>query len=327
MRVNGYSTLAKITANTNNNVIQRFDNPNFQSDIPHRQIKRLGIKYLKLANGNHDENSFFQMAEDYFRKHLLNLIAGTAEDRNNQGDLLRLFRHELINNITSKYEFNINPLFKEVLPETEKNGLSYLLHQKKSFKEIIATVKDMVVMWKKIEGWKKHPNKSVKFSEIESTLKTATKFGNLYNAEIHFDSKIDSNNLVTKNAFEQYNILSQIVLNSLKYSEGKPVTVGFSKTPEHQALGKNIYTMTVTNHGTKPIANEDIDKILDGYGHRTNDRNIRGTGVGYIEIVSILRKHYSKDARQMNLIEKDRESGVKVVVPYKLSEKKALSIE
>lgn len=325
MNIYGYNTLATIQLNKNNNTIQHSNITNFQSDIPHKQIKKLSAKYLKLANNDHNETSFFQMAEEYFKKHLLSLIAGTAEDKNDTGDLLHLFRHELINNITAKFELNINPLFKDTLPEIDNGNkkFSYLIHQQKKFKEIIITIKDMVLMWKKIENWKKHPTKPVHFSEIEKTLKKAAKFGNIYNADIQFHSKINSKNLITKNAFEQYNILSQIILNALKYSEGKPVKVEFSKTPEHQALGKNIYTMTVTNNGTKPISNEDIDKILDGTGHRTNDRNINGTGTGYTEIVAILKKYYSKDAKTMNLIEKNRKSGVKVTVPYKLSEYKS----
>ena len=112
-------------------------------------------------------------------------------------------------------------------------------------------------------------------------------------------------------------MLSQIILNSLKYSEGKPITVQFTKLPEHKILGEDVYAIIAENHDTLPIKNEDIDKILKGYGHRSNDRNLKGTGLGYIEIINILKQHYPNE-QNFNIIEKGRKSGVKVSVPFNL---------
>ena len=307
------------TTTQNNNSKKNFNTPTFQGIIPQKQIKKLNQKYLKKIHNIHDEIVFFKVAEEYLRKHLLSIIANKPEHQKNDSDLLRLFRHELVNNIGAKFQLDLNPELKDYAPLYNKNN-SYIQHQHKSFRQILHTVKEMVGMWGKIESWKLQPSKNVSFSNIIKTLQKAAKFGNSSNSQVSFISQINSNDLISKNAFEQYNILSQIILNSIKYSEGKPVTVKFYKTPKHQALGEEVYTMTVTNHGTKPIKNEDIDKIIDGNGHRTGDRNVDGTGLGYKEIISILRKHYG-NTKDLNLIEKDRQSGVKVTVPFRLYEK------
>ena len=299
-----------------------YQSVSFGSSIPTKEIHDLSDIFLKKSESVISEVSFFQMADEFFKTHLLNLVKGTPEDMKSPGNLLRLFRHELINNVMSKFELNMNPDFKEFVEEENAHikNFSYPKHQKNIFKELVATVKDMVNLWGKIENWKNDKNKEVTFKEMISTLQSAAKYGNSIGASIEFENNLDAENLVTKNAFEQYNILSQIILNSLKYSEGKPVTVQFTKTPSHQAFGENIYTMIAENHGTKPIRNEDIDKILEGNGHRSNDRNIQGTGVGYAEIIDILRRNYQNE-KNLNLIEKNRKSGVKVIVPFKLEKK------
>lgn len=308
-------TPKRLNNNFNNQIMQ----PVFEGVIPQKQIKKLNNIYLGKIAKIDNEHSFFKVAEEYLRQHLLSIVASKPEHSKSDSDLLRLFRHELINNIGSKFEIELNPELKE-FAKIDKTSHSYTEHQHKSFKQILKTVKGTIGMWGKIENWELHPSKPVPFNEIIGTLKKAAKFNNNLDAKIQFISNIDSENLVTKNAFEQYNILSQIVLNSVKYSEGKPITVEFSKTQAHQKFGKEVYTMTVTNHGTDPIKNEDIDKIIVGNGHRTGDRNVNGTGLGYKEIVAILRKHYG-NAQNLNLMEKDRQSGVKVTVPFKLYEK------
>ena len=315
--VNNFFTPNYKNKNSNNNSSQ-YIQPAFQGIIPQKQIKNLNHKYLKTIDGVNDEDSFFRIAEEYFKKHLLSILAGKPEQKKEDNDLLRLFRHELINNINAKFELNLNPILKEYAPINSKEN-NYVKHQHKSFREILKTIREMVGMWGKIESWKLKPSKAVPFTEILKTLQKAAKFGNYSNTEIQFISNIDSSSLMTRNAFDQYNILSQIILNSIKYSETKPITVEFLKTPAHQAYGQEVYTMIVTNHGTNPIKNEDIDKILDGNGHRTGDRNVYGTGLGYKEIVAILRKYYG-DAKGLDLMEKNRQSGVKVTVPFKLYE-------
>lgn len=314
-----YLTLNKQQKQNKYNSNYFFNQTTFQGIIPQKQIKKLNDKYLKKVVGVNNEDSFFTIAEEYLKKHLLPLIAHNPQQKQSDNNLLRLFRHELVNNIGAKFELELNPMLKDCVT-MDRNETSYVDHQHKNFKQILRTVKEMVGMWGKIESWKLQPNKKVPFTEILKTLQKAAKLGNHNSTDITFVSNINSNTLVTKNAFDQYNILSQIILNSIKYSERKPVTVEFSKTAAHDAIGKEVFTMTVTNHGTQPIKNEDIDKILNGNGHRTGDRNVDGTGFGYKEIVSILRKHYGDRAKGLELMEKDRDSGVKVTVPFKLYE-------
>lgn len=318
----GFSSVSTQNKLKNINNKNNYQSVSFESNIPKNEIHELSDTFLKKSESIISEVSFYKMADEYFRTHLLNLIKGTPEDRKNPGDLLRLFRHELVNNVMSKFELNLNPDLKKFIEEEYSHikDFSYPKHQKKTFTELVGTVKDMVNLWGRIESWKFNKNKEVTFTEMLSTLQSAAKYGNGRNASIEFKNDLDAEHLVTRNAFEQYDVLSQIILNSLKYSEGKPVTVQFLRSPKHQALGENVYTMIAENHGTKPIKNEDIDKILEGNGHRSNDRNIQGTGVGYAEIIDILRRNY-KDERSLNLIEKDRESGVKVIVPFKLENK------
>lgn len=303
----------------NVNQKNKYQNLTFGSNIPQDEIHKLSDTFLQKSENITSEISFFQMASEYFKTHLLSLIKGSSKDKLDSGDLLRLFRHELINNVMAAFELNLNPDFKDFVEEENAHieDFSYLKHQKKTFSELVATVKDMANLWSKIENWKFNKQQEVTFAEMLSTLKNAAKYGNSHNAHIEFKNNLDSDGLVTRNAFEQYDVLSQIVLNSLKYSEGKPVTITFTKTPEHQIQGDNVFTMIAENHGTKPIKDEDIDKILEGKGHRSNDRNINGTGVGYTEVVDILKHNYD-NAEKFNLIEKGRKDGVRVIVPFKL---------
>lgn len=319
--------LNKLNEITRSNVLSQdkhinkttYQNMSFEGKIPQKEICELSDTFLKKSENIDSEMSFFQMAEEFFKTHLLNLIKDTSEKKALCGDLLRLFRHELMNNVMSKFELNLNPCFKDFIEEENKNkkDFSYFKHQKKIFKEIITTIKDMVSLWSKIEHWKFNKNQKVTFDEMLSILEKTIKYGNYGNASIEIKNDLDSANLVIENAFEQYNLLSQIILNSLKYSEGKPITVQFTKLPEHKILGEDVYAIIAENHDTLPIKNEDIDKILKGYGHRSNDRNLKGTGLGYIEIINILKQHYPNE-QNFNIIEKGRKSGVKVSVPFNL---------
>src|SRR5574344_1468520 len=227
----------------------------------------------------------------------------------------KVFRHELVNSISAPLEINLNPEYKFMNEQiTCFSNKQYVEHQKGSFKDIVSKVNEMALYWTRLEDWHDNKKAPVLFKQVTNQLKMAVDLANNSGAKVLFNDNIVPSKMST-HAFDLYNMLSQVVLNAVKYSDGKPVMVEFSNVDEK--AGK--YLLTVINKGTRPIPDRDIDKIILGNGYRGNS-GVVGTGTGYKEIISILRKyHHDKDI--LGIIEKGRKEGVKVTIPFTLEEK------
>lgn len=116
----------------------------------------------------------------------------------------------------------------------------------------------------------------------------------------------------TTDHLQLYSLLSQPLLNAIKYGEGKPVNVVIE---EVEKGGKNRLFASFINPETTPIPDVEIDKILAGRGHRAETtKDIYGTGFGFQEMIRILRET-GHESDIPNLIERGREKGVCVRVP------------
>lgn len=123
------------------------------------------------------------------------------------------------------------------------------------------------------------------------------------------------NKKIKKDPFIFYSYISQPILNLVKYGDNKPATIKIAK--EAGKDGKDMYYAYFINHGTTPIPDDDIDKIIEGQAHRSKhaiNKGIKGDGMGFANIVSfIISRGYEKDVPK--LIEKGRKEGVCVRLP------------
>lgn len=289
--------------------------PSFGNAIPKEKIFKLGRSYLDIVVDVKNEDSLYDIAKSYFYDEVLSLLSALRSKSNSKHDITRLFRHELINSASSPFEFDFNPSlknFNENLVNCDSDR-KYLAYQKKSFRKLVTNVNNITSYWTRLENWQKNPKTPVNFSVITEQLKSAVEFSNHQNAPVSIKDYIGDTK-ESFNAFELYNLLSQVVLNGVKYSSGKPVFVEFSKADTGAA---EKYIMTVLNKDTKPIPDSDIDKILKGSGYRSSIVDVDGSGTGYKEIIQILQKH-NRMQDIPSLIEKGRKKGVKVTVPFDL---------
>lgn len=289
--------------------------PSFGGSIPHKDLISVGKVFLKRVFGAETEEHIYKLAKSYYYDNVVPLITHNSFDLEDSEKTLKLFRHELVNSISAPLEINLNPEYKFMNEQiTCFSNKQYVEHQKGSFKDIVSKVNEMALYWTRLEDWHDNKKAPVLFKQVTNQLKMAVDLANNSGAKVLFNDNIVPSKMST-HAFDLYNMLSQVVLNAVKYSDGKPVMVEFSNVDEK--AGK--YLLTVINKGTRPIPDRDIDKIILGNGYRGNS-GVVGTGTGYKEIISILRKyHHDKDI--LGIIEKGRKEGVKVTIPFTLEEK------
>ncbi len=117
-----------------------------------------------------------------------------------------------------------------------------------------------------------------------------------------------------ENPLQFYTYVSQPLGNAVKYGNNKPFKI---KIEELWQEGKKVYYASFINPDTKPIPDDEIDKISGGWGYRgknATEAHVVGIGKGFTNIVKILQENgYERDIP--NLIEKGREKGVNVRIP------------
>lgn len=113
-------------------------------------------------------------------------------------------------------------------------------------------------------------------------------------------------------------LMSQPLLNAIKYGDGKPFKIAIQEVEKD---GKKLYYMLFINPDTTPIPDKEIVEILKGLGYRGKDvleKGVKGSGFGIRRMIKELRWNgYEQDIE--NLIERGREAkgekGVCVRVP------------
>lgn len=316
--------------------IRQKSNPAFGSVIPENEILGISNQFLKDIKNISDIKKLRETSYKFFYKDLNKILNPDGfpdfEPLNfSKDDLVffKNFRHELKNIITNRallvdesLSFS-REIVQEDYPEivTDKQ---YLKHLKKALKGAVIDIKETINTWNLLEDWYKNPEKEVPFKDVLKLIKRIPKNKNLTPSwgelEILNDKQVKEPTVL-------YQLLSQPLLNAIKYGEGKPFQI---KIEEVVSDGRKDYYALFINPETKPIPDAEIDKIIEGLGYRASNARktkIIGSGLGFSELVPIVKKKaksvsfwddkkkafYNEDL--LNLIEKGREKGVCVRVP------------
>lgn len=191
-------------------------------------------------------------------------------------------------------------------------GKCILIEKEINAKHIFRPIKICANKWTILEKWHDNPQKIIPVNHVITMLGKTIKNIDQENIILTGDELLKNKNV--KNPFQLYNLLSQPLMNAIKYGEQKPFKIAVE---EGLKDGKKVYYASIINPETKPIPNEEIDKILEGNHYRASNvenSKISGTGFGFTEMIRILKENgYEQDIP--NLIAKDRELGVCVRVP------------
>lgn len=298
-----YST-CKISNNLERDVFQPSKNsPSFcglaKSIIPKKEIFSLCdsvIASLEKDSSQIDPQSLSK----YFTNQMHEILPERGkEEQKAEDQIYRVFRHE-INNLAGiipgqLYIMNMH-LSKGRAVEAENLR-----------KELIAAVgnlKENIKEWIKL------------FSEgsLSNILGLLNKEPQSSKITWIGTERLEGKKVAKDKYFDLYSLFSQPILNAVKYGEGMPVRVAI-KEGETASGAKQLFA-SVTNPDTTPIPDAEIDKILQGKGHRADavKDTIKGTGFGFQEMIRILKEN-GHESDIPALIEKGREKGVCVRFP------------
>lgn len=225
-------------------------------------------------------------------------------------DLWATFWHNLTNALfisKTPVLFQSKRVSSTFYPEiTNMSEIQFLAFQKEALKNMATyQIKGAI---NEVKALQKNNYKTLK---IETLLNWLHRYSKNLQAEFRFEGRKYINNLRTDKPKDSYYMLTQPILNAKKYGEGKPFRVIIGNT------GKNKYYMSFINPETRPIPDDEIDRIIEGKGYRSSGAlksEIHGTGFGFEYIKYTLTKNgYSQDIQ--GLIQKGRDKGVCVRVP------------
>lgn len=276
---------------------KNMSNPSFSAVINRREIFK-SCNALSLKEGTlSTPTEIYDSIINFYQKQHQDWIDLTNSSEASQ-QIASACKHEMGNLVMVKvYE----TLFSE-------NGVKI----ESKIKNILRPIKICANRWAILEKWHDNPQKIIPVNQVIEMLSKTIKNIDQDNIILTGDELLDNKNV--KNPFQLYNLLSQPLLNAIKYGEKKPFQIAINEALKD---GKKTYYASIINPETKPVPNEEIDKILEGNHYRASNAEnskIRGTGFGFTEMIRILKENgYEQDIP--NLIEKDRELGVCVRVP------------
>lgn len=228
--------------------------------------------------------------------------------------LWSIFKHNLINTwgASKGHQLSFSKIvtskeFPETIPMSDTD---YIAYQKESLTQLVTDIIKPATI--NTELLLKKNNKIVYVDTILNWLHKYNKIGQM-------NFKIKGKKLLkdkkVKDPLNLYYVLSQPLLNAQKYSEGKPFKVIVEKVLQDD---KEKYYISFINPDTKPIPDDEIDKILVGDGHRASDAiqsGIKGSGFGFEFMLNTLIGQGYRQQDLQSLIEKGRRRGVCVRVP------------
>ncbi|MDD3593480.1 MAG: ATP-binding protein [Candidatus Gastranaerophilales bacterium] len=306
-----YNSLDKdvFVKNTLNN------NISFNGIIPQQELLNVSRRALNFAKKSNSSEKIELLAEKFFDR-IIKILNKTTANSPEEQNLLRIFRHELVNSTYSRLMIGTNTMFRSEMAHL--NNLQYLMYQKGQFGDVVKKIVDMSAHWSKIEKWGENPLEPATMDDFKQAIHTAISLLKEKSNNITILNENIIINKKVKKPFDTYNKVSQIVLNAVKYGENKPITIKYG---QQLFKGKPLNFISVINEGTHPIANAEIDKILSGTGYRASHTRdtIKGTGLGFTEVIKALKSEGLEDWIP-NLIEKNRSSGVKVTIPLNIAD-------
>lgn len=285
-------------------------NPSFGA-LPYDEVSKLCDDFLRETKHIYDSKKIEEIAKDFFYGKLFRLLDDDSKMTIEEQENFSRFRHTIVNQTFSIKEFFGSESTREIILKRYPNIITdsgYCSFCKMQIKSAVSTIKNCIFVGERIELYKVD-NKAVPALDILNLLKKTISGNKSINISWH-----GKKNLKTKTCEDPiglYNLLLQPLLNAIKYSEEKPFKIVIEEVEKNS---KKIYYANFINPDTNKIPDKEIDKILEGTGHRAADTNIDGTGFGFTEIIRILRENgYEGDIP--NLIQKGRKKGVCVRIP------------
>lgn len=258
--------------------------------IPEKQIYKLCDDLLEITKNTPNFNRIsivFDFYNTNFKPILYKPLGFNSFDGEER--IIKTFRHGLDNMIQGK----------ERELKTKENGIQELVHEIKKFTKL----------YKDIEEWD-IKNEIIPFQKVFEKLTQTSQ--SMKSQEISWIGKELLDDKKVQNPTQLYTLFEQPLLNAVKYSEEKPFEIVIEESLKN---GKKIYYAKFINPETRPIPDDEIDKIIKGTGHRAaGTKEISGSGFGFQEIIRILKENGFEDDIS-NLIQKGREKGVCVRIP------------
>lgn len=221
-------------------------------------------------------------------------------------------RHELKNEMGLRLNLVTDEYIRDLLPDHHLKHPDiaivtdddlYLKFQKNEVNELFKYVKDNLNLWKTLEVWRKNPKMVVPAMDVFEHLATAVSF--VRHPEISVEGFEILKDLNVKNPALVRDLYSEAIFNSIKYGDNLPIEIKASKSG-----------ISIINVKTKPIANDQIIKIMQGNGDRADATSyIPGTGHGVPVMIEILKKTKHRKAIPA-LIEMNRSEGVCFNLPF-----------
>lgn len=304
--------------NENNKIITTMKNDSFELSsksnpsfgaISRKEIFACCDKVLKDIEKVTDCDRLKAIADDFFFNKLKKHVDAIGDETS----LHEHFHHELVNAYRNSRDIIVDRKIANIANSSIKNGTDYqyLTFQKKEFKKAVDIIKSCTHRWSILERWDKQ-GVTVPFQDVLDLLKRMPPKSQYKNIQVEGLELLKGKNI--ENPLQFYTYVSQPLGNAIKYGENKPFKIKIEKVEQD---GKNFYYASFINPDTKPIPNDEIDKITKGdfyRGANAKDSDIDGEGRGFYNIVKILKDNgYESDIP--NLIEKGRKQGVHVRIP------------
>lgn len=310
--------ISGISINNKNQQIRSNDNISFGSIVRKTKILKAYSSLIKASEKTNDHNKITEMCYDFFYEKIKNIIVPKLNLNPKKTEFLGFMKHELLGKIQNRMIWIANKKSAQEL-EIKHFSKPKILSDEDfvRFKrnEIRQSKKDAEICLnrlKVVERWANKPNLVIPFETFEkvlmSDLETMPKDNvRVIGLELLKGKKV-------KNPSQLYDLFSQPLHNADKYSENKLFKVIIKKYTTKK--GDKYYAYFV-NPKTKPIPNEEIDKLQGVGDYRTLEAinsGVFGTGFGNVQIKNILKKNNcGKDIKY--LFQKNREKGVCVRVP------------
>lgn len=296
--------------------LQNKSNPSFGAGIPRETIIKYSDGVVKRLKCVSDHDSVVKLADD-LRENLLRISATPVNSTEKIGNDFHTFRHELKNQLLALKSMITDPVYRdmahEIMPQYAeiKTDAEYFAFKKNMIHEMVDYTKSFTNRWIRHEKWSQNPDQIVPVNSVIKELKEA------YKETKHRGITVKGLELLrgmkVKNPAQLYDIYSQILLNAVKYGEGKPIKIVIKESIKD---GKKSYYAFFINPKTKALPEAEIADFIKGKGARGSngkDAKIEGTGFGISEVVRYL-KETGHEKNIETLFEK-RTQGVCVRVP------------
>lgn len=312
------SAISGISFNNRNQQTRPKDDISFGSIVKRAKILKAYSSLIKASEKTNDHNKITEMCYDFFYEKIKGIIVPSLNLNPKNTKFLGLMKHELLGKIQNRMIWIANPKSADALERSHfskpkiLSDADFVRFKRNEIKQSMKDAEICLNRLKVVERWANKPNLVIPFETFKSVL--ITDLDTIPKNKIKVIGLELLNGKKVKNPAQLYDLFSQSFHNADKYSENKPFKVIIKKYTTKK--GDKYYAYFI-NPKTKPIPNEEIDKLQSFGSHRTLDAinsGIFGTGFGNVQIKNILNENNcGKDIKY--LFQKNRKNGVCVRVP------------